>query len=219
MTALLTRSMLILSGLVGLSGCVGLPIGIQGSGVAKTETREVDSFHALRLDAVGDVTIQIGQPQDVQVTFDDNLLEILETSVVDGELRIKTTDSYNSSVGLKIQVTVPSIDALKLTGVGSVQATGIDGESLTIQQSGVGKLKVDGKVKSVELNVSGVGSADLQGLQAETAKVVVSGVGGASVFASQSIDAKTSGVGGIKVYGNPVEKKIKSSGIGTISYE
>lgn len=219
MTALLTRSMLVLSGLVAVTGCVGLPVGIQGSGVAKTETREVGSFHSLRHDAVGDVTIQIGEPQDVQVTFDDNLLEILETSVVDGELRIKTTDSYNSSVGLKIQITVPSLDALKLTGVGSVQATGIDGESLTIQQSGVGKLKVDGKVKSLELDVSGVGSADLQGLQAETAKIVVSGVGGASVFASQSIDARTSGVGGIKVYGNPTEKKIKSSGIGTISLE
>lgn len=219
MSALRTNSWLLIPCTLTLAGCIGLPLGIQGSGVSKSETRQVDAFHAVSHDAVGEVSLQIGQPQSVQVTFDDNLLEIVETSVVDGELRISTKDSYSSSVGLKIQLTVPSIDHLKLTGVGSLRATGIDGDQLTIKQSGVGKLKLEGKIKSVDLNVSGVGSADLKDLQAETAKVVISGVGGATVFASESVDANTSGIGSVKVYGNPKEQKTKSDGIGKVSFE
>jgi hypothetical protein len=204
---------------LALSGCIGLPVGIQGSGVSKTETRTLGEFHAVSHNVVGDVSIQIGQPQSVQVTFDDNLLEIVETSVVDGELRIGTKDSYNSQVGLKIQITVPSLDELKLTSVGSINVTGFEGESLKISQSGVGKVQVEGKTKSLDLTVSGVGSADLLELKAETVKVVVSGVGSATVFASESVDANTSGVGKIKVHGNPKEQKSKSDGIGKVSFE
>jgi hypothetical protein len=204
---------------LSLSGCEGFQVGIQGSGVSKTETRQVGSFHALRHDTIGEVSIQIGPTQSVEFTFDDNLLEIVDTSVVDGELRIKTTDSFSSSVGLKIQVTVPSIDQLELSGVGSVHLTGFDGESLKIKQSGVGSLKVEGKTKSVDVIVFGVAAANLKELEAETVKVVVSGVGGASVFASESVDARTSGVGGIKVHGNPKEKKSQTDGLGSVSFE
>lgn len=203
---------------LALSGCIQLPVGIQGSGVSKTETRTVGEFHAVSHNVVGEVTIQIGQPPSVQVTFDDNLLEILETSVVDGELRIDCNENYSSQVGLKIQITAPSLDELKLTSVGSMEVTGFAGESLTVNQSGVGSLKVEGKAKSVDLKVSGVGSADLKGLEAETVKVVVSGVGEASVFASESVDASTSGIGEITVHGNPKEQKTKSSGIGEVSF-
>ncbi|MBL8891800.1 MAG: DUF2807 domain-containing protein [Planctomycetaceae bacterium] len=198
-----------------MTGCVG----IQGSGVSKTETREVTTFHAVNNECVGDVTIQIGSPQSVTVTFDDNLLELVETSVVDGELKINTTENYNSKVGLKVEITVPDLDQLRLSGVGSIKATGIDNESLKIRQSGVGSLKVAGKTKSVDLSVSGVGSADLSGLEAEKANAVVSGVGAASVFASESIVGKVSGVGGLTIHGNPKEKDVKADGIGGVSYK
>lgn len=202
--------------MLGYTGC---SVGIQGSGVSKTETRMVDPFHAINHDAVGEVTLEVGQPQEVQVTFDDNLIAIAETTVVDGELRIKTTESYSSAMGLKVHIKVPAIDHLKLNSVGSIRATGVEGESLTIEQTGVGSLTASGSVKSVTLKVSGVGKADLKDLQAETATVKVSGVGGATVHASQSIDASTSGIGSIKVYGNPQDKKTKSDGIGKISFE
>jgi len=206
--------------LLVLVGCIGeYAGGIAGSGISKTETRQVDEFRSIRHDTVGNVTVRIGQTQEVKITFDDNLLSIVDTSVVDGELRIKTTDSFNSKVGLNIQVTVPEIDELKLTGVGSLLASGIEAESLRLQQSGVGTLKVEGKAKSVSLKASGVGNANLRGLEAENATVVVSGVGGVTVFASESIDAQLSGVGGVKVHGDPKERKIKSGGIGKVTFE
>lgn len=210
---------LLIPSALSLSGCEGFQVGIQGSGVSKTETRQVGSFNALSHNAVGEVSIEIGPTQNVEVTFDDNLLEIVDTSVVDGELRIKTSDSYSSTVGLKVRVTVPSIDHLNLSSVGSIKANGIDGDNLNIEQTGVGNLQVVGKVKNLNLKVTGVGKANLKELQAETATVKITGVGGATVYASESIDASTTGIGNIKVYGSPKEQKTKATGIGKISFE
>jgi hypothetical protein len=90
---------------------------------------------------------------------------------------------------------------------------------LAIQVSGVGNITASGNAKNLNLVLSGVGNAELEQLQAESATVKVSGVGKATVYASQSIDATTSGVGGVTVLGKPQDKKTKQSGIGKINIE
>lgn len=210
------KCFLMLSGLVLMAGCNP---GIPGSGVSKTETRQVGEFRSISHDSIGEVNVQIGPTQNVSVTFDDNLLSLIETKVVDGELQISTSGSFSSKVGMVVDVTVPAVESLRVGGVGAVQAKGIEAESLDLKLTGVGKLTVEGKTKDLNLTVSGVGSADLKGLEAENATVVVSGVGGASVFATKSIDVRTTGVGGVKVYGNPPDPKIKSDGIGKVTIE
>lgn len=193
--------------------------GTPGSGVSKTETREVGEFHSISHGAVGAVTVTVGQPHSVKVTFDDNLLSMVETKVVDGELKIKTTGSFNSKLTMDVQITVPEVKNLEVEGVGALDVTGIESENINLKLSGVGSLKAEGKTKNLDLKVSGVGAAELKGLEAESAKVVVSGVGGATITATGSVDVQTSGVGGVKVFGNPKDPKIKSTGIGKVTIE
>jgi hypothetical protein len=202
-----------------LTGCVTGFGGIPGSGVSRTESRDLGEFHAISHDAVGAVTVTVGQPHSVKVTFDDNLLSLVETRVVDGELKIKTTGSFNSTHTLDVQITVPAVESLKVSGVGSLNAAGIESDNIELKLSGVGSLKVEGKTKNLDLNVSGVGSAELKALEAESARVIVSGVGGATVYATESVDVHTSGVGGVRVFGNPKDPKIKSTGIGKVTME
>lgn len=47
----------------------------------------------------------------------------------------------------------------------------------------------------------------------------VSGVGGAKVHATQSVEAKTSGVGGVIVTGEPADRKTETSGIGSVEFK
>lgn len=212
------RSWLLLPCLAFLPGCIGMT-GTPGSGVSKTETREVEEFHSISHGSIGAVTVTVGQPHSVKVTFDDNLLSMVETKVVDGELKISTSGSFNSKISMDVQVTVPELKSLTISGVGEVKATGIDSENIRLKLSGVGSLKAEGKTRNLDLSVSGVGNAELKGLEAESAKVVVSGVGNATVYATESVDVQTSGVGGAKVFGNPKDPKIKSTGIGKVEME
>lgn len=207
---------LLIPSLVLLAGCTN---GIPGSGVSKTETRNVGEFRSISNDGIGNIMVKVGEPQSVTVTFDDNLLSLVETKVVDGELQISTKESFSSKLGLDVQIVVPQVEGLKVTGVGAVNATGIDADELKLELSGVGNLKAEGKAKLITLTLSGVGSADLKGLEAASAKISASGVGSATVFASESIDIHASGVGSVKVFGNPKEQKTKADGIGKITIE
>ncbi|MCU0718696.1 MAG: DUF2807 domain-containing protein [Pirellula sp.] len=179
----------------------------------------VADFKSVSSEAVGDVNVTIGDSQSVEVTMDDNLLPLLVTEVVDGELKIRTTGSFNTSIGLKVKITTPSLDSIRSSGVGNVKIDGLDSEQFAIGISGVGSVSANGKVQNLNVTVSGVGSADLDELVAENVSVTVSGVGGAEVYASKSVNASTSGVGNIKVLGNPAEKKESKSGIGSIKFE
>ncbi|MFN7289273.1 MAG: head GIN domain-containing protein [Pirellula sp.] len=202
-----------------LATLVGCNVGIKGSGVSKTESRNVADFKSVSSEAVGDVNVTIGDSQSVEVTIDDNLLPLLVTEVVDGVLKVKTTGSFSTSIGLKVNVTTPSLDSIHSSGVGNIKIEGLDSEQLAVELSGVGGVTAKGKVQNLDVTVSGVGSANLRELLAENVSVTVSGVGGAEVYASKSVNASTSGVGSIKVFGNPAEKKENKSGIGSIKFE
>jgi hypothetical protein len=198
---------------VATTGC---NLGIPGNGVAGTEKRELDAFEKISLSGIGTATITVGQTQSVSVTVDENLLQYVVTEVKDGELRIDTTESISPKVPLAVTISVPSLAAAKVAGVGDIGISNASGESLTLGISGAGSLEAKGSVKSLEVNVSGVGDAKLGELQAESVTVSVSGTGSAEVHASKSVDAKVSGVGDIVILGNPPEVHKSTSGVGNI---
>ena len=202
-----------------LATLVGCNVGIKGSGVSKTESRNVADFKSVSSEAVGDVNVTIGDSQSVEVTMDDNLLPLLVTEVVDGELKIRTTGSFSTSIGLKVNVTTPSLDSIHSSGVGNIKIEGLDSEQFAVGLSGVGGVTAKGKVQNLDVTVSGVGSANLRELLAENVYVTVYGVGGTEVYASKWVNASTSGVGSITVFGSPAEKKENKSGIGSIKFE
>ncbi|MGI9519792.1 MAG: head GIN domain-containing protein [Pirellulaceae bacterium] len=202
--------------LLVVPGCF---IGTPGSGVSKTEIREVADFDRVSFGGSGDVTIRAGQEKSVTVTFDDNLIEMVETKVVDGELLIRVNGSYNSSLGLDVEIGVPQLVGASASGVGDIEVHDVKGSKLDVTVSGVGEIKATGNVDNLEVHVSGVGSAELQDLKAKHVEVSVSGTGGAEVFASESVEASASGVGGIDVYGNPSQIQETASGVGDIDFK
>lgn len=202
-----------------LVSSLGCQIGIKGSGVSKTETRQLADFKSISNEAVGDVIVTIGDTQSVEVTIDDNLMPLLVTEVENGVLKIKTTGSFSTSLGLNVKVTVPSLESLRSSGVGNTKIEGLKSDRFSIVLSGVGGISAKGEVKTLDVEVSGVGSAELSELVAEDVTVTVSGVGGAVVHATNSVNASTSGVGGIEVLGNPGDKKETRTGIGSIEFE
>ncbi len=108
-----------------LVSSLGCQIGIKGSGVAKTETRQLADFKSISNEAVGDVIVTIGDTQSVEVTIDDNLMPLLVTEVENGVLKIKTTGSFSTSLGLNVKVTVPSLESLRSSGVGNTKIEGL----------------------------------------------------------------------------------------------
>ena len=89
----------------------GCHLGVHGSGLRKTEKRDVPAFTAINTSGMLEIDVKCQQAVSLEVEADDNLLSLVQTEVVDGVLRIKTTRNYRSQGGIIVRVTVPNLYA------------------------------------------------------------------------------------------------------------
>jgi hypothetical protein len=213
------KSIFLLSTLL-FSGCLpGFVTGIPGSAKITTVKVEATGFTSVHQASVGSVNISLGEEESVSITTDDNLQQYLSATVENGELVIRTkgNESLAPTDGVKIDVKMKALTAIRLSGVGSITAENVKSPELTVKSDGVGSLKLAGEVDKLAVKVDGVGSFDSSKLDAKNVTVESNGVGSTKVKATESIDVKATGVGSVTYYGSPKEKKINASGIGSVS--
>lgn len=188
---------------------------VQGSGVQVAESRTVAAFRSVDLAGSNSVFIRVGEDQFVQIYADDNLIDRVTTDVEDTTLVIGSTPgSYSTNSPMRVEVSVPSLRDVTLSGSGNVLVTGVDGRRFTMTISGSGAVSVSGTTDQLDATVSGSGQAELGGLEARAVRAVVSGSGEIVVTATASIDASVPGSGSIVYGGNPddVTKSVTGSG-------
>lgn len=192
----------------------------QGSGVPASQTRQVAAFHSVELAGGNNVVIRVGAKQSVVVKADDNLLNRVTTTVEAGALVVgNTPGSLTPRSPMSVEVSVPSLDAVALTGGGNILVDGIETERLTVTLAGSGNLFGSGIATSLDVTVSGSGNARFTQLVADEVHAVVSGSGTIFVTATRSLDASVPGTGTIIYAGNPqdVAKSVTGSGAITAS--
>jgi hypothetical protein len=219
MRKLLQLTLLVLIGLaLGGCGMVSLRTGqIRGSGNVTTETREVGAFNAIDVSGVGEVVITQGDADGLTVTTDDNLQAIVLGEVRDDTLYlgIKANQGFSDATRVTFTVTVKNLTALTLSGAGTVSASNLSGEQLTVNHAGAGPVTLAGTVTEQRVTLSGAGSYDGAALVSERATVDLSGLGSVVINASERLDATISGAGSIAYIGSP-ELHEQVSGLGSI---
>lgn len=186
---------------------------IRGSGTMVSENREVASFTRIEVAMGIDIVVTVGSPQQVTLTFDDNIIGKVKTRVRGNTLEIDSRGSFSTSSECKIEITVPSIEEFSLAGSGNIEIRGIAGEKFEIDLAGSGNIRIDGRTKNLEIDVAGSGDIDARDLIAEEAEVSIAGSGNVRVYAEKSLEAEISGSGDIRYYGDPdVESDVSGSG-------
>jgi hypothetical protein len=198
-----------------LTGCPAFS-GAPGSGNAVTEKRPVSAFSRVDLIGAAEVEVSLGPVQSVEVTLDDNLLPLIETTVEGGTLRITSTKSYNSSLGLKVKIVVPSLEGFAVSGAANLHAVGLDAKVFSLNISGAGNADLQGGVDLLEVRLSGAGKIRAYDLAAKQVTLNLSGAGDAQVSATESLDATVSGAGSVRYRGHPAQVRQNVSGAGSI---
>lgn len=191
--------------------------GVQGSGIAATQTRELARFSSVELAGSNNVSIHVGGTQSVVVHADDNLIGRITTRVQAGTLLIgNTPGSFTTKSPMSVDVSVPALKALKLTGSGVISVTGIKTASVTVMLSGSGVLRASGSATRLDVTLSGSGDAQLNQLVAREVHAVVSGSGRILVTATKSLSAAVPGSGAIIYSGNPAQVTTSVTGSGAV---
>src|SRR5690606_39226475 len=101
------------------------------------------------------VELTMGDVESVLVTADDNLQALVTTTVEDGWLVIDTPDgqNYQPSRPVVVEVTMPALSAITLSGAGDINAPDLDTDSLIVSLDGAGDLTITG-LEAASLAVS-----------------------------------------------------------------
>ncbi len=169
------KSLLFLAaGLIAASTAVSCIININGNGVTwvgdctedgidHVEVREVGHFSALSSSLPANVYYVQADKQEVRVETTEEFAPKVLTVVEDGKLSLKLEPGRYSKLILRVVVSSPDIEGLKVSGSGSLFHEGVLHASgdLVLKVSGSGDMQV-GSVDSKDFSARCSGSGDIR---------------------------------------------------------
>jgi hypothetical protein len=209
-----------------------------------TQSRTVHGFREIDLSAPAHLVLKQGARESMSVRTDRRLLPYLRTQVRSGRLEIdldhhdlrRTFHDDECLHDTVIEVTVPTLSGVSVSGAGSVEIPSWTGQrfaldlsgagsvvlrraslaELDIGISGAGSLTAAGQASRQKVDIAGAGNFSGERLATQSAAVSISGTGNARVNVSKTLDVSISGVGNVGYLGNPrIRQSI--SGMGTLA--
>ena len=149
---------------------------VVGSGVIKTETRTVADCSEIELYGIGELTIRIGDQPSLTVTADDNMLEYVLSEASGNRLRIGVGSGNYTWTGFpKMELTVSSLDLIKLSGQTQAIALELDNSSLNVEADGQCTITLGGKIEHLTIDISGQSICSAAGIEGASASIAASG--------------------------------------------
>ena len=177
--------------------------------------RNVAPFRRVELRGGNIVRINAGRPQAVVVRADRGLLRRVTTEVRAGTLVIDNEPgSMRSKSPMNVEISIPSVSALLLTGSGTIWARGIRTPALNVVVSGSGVVQASGRTARLGVSVSGSGDAMLGEVLSRDVTATLGGSGTIVVTATRRLKAWVTGSGSILYGGSPavVTSSVPGSG-------
>jgi hypothetical protein len=211
---------------------------IEGEGDTITQNLLLDDFVKIHLTTAANVTISQGAIQEVKVTGNSNIIAKLKTSISNDIWTIDFEEGCYRNSGLDIEITVPNIESVRLSGSGNVTINNFSNQSalenilsgsgdvtinafegitiLNATLNGSGSIQANNNITTlVVLNLDISGSSEYRGFAISSIDVIVesSGSGNCEITAFSDLNVKISGSGNVSYKGTPtITQDISGSG-------
>jgi hypothetical protein len=205
----LAGSILMLSFMLGACSI----LGERGSGTMAIEAREVSGFSEVDLSGSGTVLVSVTGTESLTIEAEDNILPLLTSEVRDGRLILGAKQSISPTRDIVYTVTVISLEAVAVSGSGSITAIDVDANRFEVDISGSGTVTPEGVSEHLDLSISGSGVFKGEVFESATGTVSVSGSGEAIVNVTDDLEVDVSGSGTVRYIADPsVSSSISGSG-------
>ncbi|MBL8819759.1 MAG: DUF2807 domain-containing protein [Planctomyces sp.] len=225
--------------LLTLTGCtIRIPTkpNVSGSGVSKSETREIGDFHGVKVSVGMNVRVTCDQDPALKITGDDNIIPLIITEVKNGVLEIRSDENLDPVAESLIEIQVKSVDQLMIEGSGDIEVAGmkceagkiviagagsvtgdVDAASLSLSVAGSGDIALKGRSPQLDLSISGSGNGMLEELIADDVSISIAGSGDVAVHADKSLKVSVSGSGDVVWSGSAGDVKSTIMGSGAVT--
>ncbi|MEM7739971.1 MAG: head GIN domain-containing protein [Pseudomonadota bacterium] len=179
---------------------------------ARGQPFDVEGFTSIRaLDGV-DVYVRPG-PEHRVVLAQESAREAAKVSVVDGVLSLGRARNgffskrFGQKVGLRFNVTVPSLEALDSRAGSEIIVSSINVSSLSINARDGADVIISGTCNSLVVNAASGSDVHARDLSCSNVTARSSGGGDVTVTATASIDASAASGSDIVVFGAPASRE------------
>lgn len=202
----------------------------------------VSNITALASSIPLDIEIVQDDRESLTLEDDDGQLAQVEAGMDGGTVRIRPKNrdpSTHWGHNVKGVLHTKRMESIHLAGTGAVRSASIRAEDLEATISGSGKIQfrrldarevkvvvsgagtVDlgtGRVESLAVTVTGAGDVIAGKLRSDVGKVTISGAGTTTLWPEKTLDARISGVGTVRYYGDPEIVDRKVAGVGSVKH-
>ena len=192
--------------------------GIEGSGIEAERTRSFSTafdqveIHGGAFDTV-DLYVCDCKPS-VRLRGDDNLLELVNTSLEGDTLRIDQEEPLDPELPLIVEVYTYDLSLVSASGSSEVRVIDLSGGDLTVRSSGSSDIKLKGALDALTIETSGSSDIDLVELSAERLTLDTSGSSDVELEGEvEELTVKTSGSSDIDAFDLTAKRAVvRSSG-------
>ncbi len=191
---------------------------IDGNGKIVTKKIEtIKNISKLEVSGAFNVKVKRSEKTYLKITTDSNLLEYIGLKISGEKLEIYSKESMDPTDGILIELGLPRLSYIDLSGANELKAYNLMGKELKIECSGASTLFLQGKVQKLDAEISGSADMNSSGLIAEDVRIEISGAGNATVYASKALRVSASGAAEISYLGNPELVNVDVSGAATVN--
>ena len=218
-----------------LSSCI-FTGSVEGNGKVVEETRDLGDFDKISVTRGMNVYISQGPVQKVVVSADENLLDVIETSVSDRTLKVSCNRGIRKAESNKVLVTVPNIDLLKTTAGSNVFAEDtlnlkilevkstagsniklvLNAEELNVSAVAGSNIFLDGTSESFTAKANSGSNVKAGDLRAVTCDLKASSGANIWINVQKELSARVSSGANVFYYGNPETTNIEKSSGGNV---
>lgn len=159
--------------------------GIKGNLKIVKEERNIKAFTQIKAASIFKIYLKQGSPQSVVVETDENLIDMIQTSVSGGTLSLDISGNIQEITTLNIYITVENLTKIDISGVSKLEietpltvnstmyiemsgasvlnAKEINATDVMLNLSGAAKTKAIINCNTLDINSSGAANAKLEG--------------------------------------------------------
>jgi len=207
---------------------------VDGEGKIIEKTLQLDKFSKIELSGSTKVYIKEGNTQSVRIKAQSNLIELLNTAIIDGEWDIQFSECIKTKETIEIYIVIPLVEKLEIKGSGEIISDGtlsndkleleikgsgemeliINAKDLISKIAGSGDLKLKGETEKHSISIKGSGDIKAYELISNETEVSIKGSGDVKINTNESLEVEIFGSGDVSYKGNAqkVNSNIKGSG-------
>lgn len=217
-----------------LTSCIHKHYSVAGKII--TEYRTVPSYQSVYTEGAIDVFITHDSSYDVKVEAGENLMDYIETDVVNQELIIRQSKSnVINSKTIKVYLNANNLSRIETHGSGNLNTDELTAATFQLHKEGSGNAEIHINADTVITVASGSGNCDYLGnvsyhnysikgsgnlsaryLYTTNSDISIEGSGNATIYVTNNLNASIDGSGNIYYYGNPSNVNYQINGSGQL---